>query len=97
MTMLEKDIEKRVCDYAKEKGVLVYKFTSPNRAAVPDRLFIIPFSGMFFIEFKQFGKKATPQQEREHQRLRQAGVTVYVIDDVEVGKAMIDHECKTNS
>ena len=38
--MLEKQIESKVCDYAKSKGVLAYKFTSPARAAVPDRLFI---------------------------------------------------------
>ena len=36
--MLEKQIEAKVCEYAKTKGVLVYKFTSPARAAVPDRL-----------------------------------------------------------
>ena len=38
--MLEKQIERKVCDYAKNKGLLAYKFTSPARAAVPDRLFI---------------------------------------------------------
>ena len=36
--MLEKDIEARVCEYARAKGVLAYKFTSPARAAVPERV-----------------------------------------------------------
>ena len=40
--MLEKQIEERVGTYAKEQGFLVYKFTSPQRAAVPDRLYINP-------------------------------------------------------
>ena len=40
--LLEKQIERSVCDYAKSIGFLVYKFTSPERAAVPDRMFITP-------------------------------------------------------
>ena len=88
--MLEKQIEARVCDYAKERGLLVYKFTSPARAAVPDRLFILPSGKAFFVEFKREGEKATPAQEREHHRLRQHKVSVWVIDNVADGKAMVD-------
>jgi hypothetical protein len=90
--MLERDIEKKVCDYAKDRGCLVYKFTSPARAAVPDRLFIGPTGYMWFVEFKQGGKKPTPAQEREHHRLREKTVEVWVIDSVESGKLMIDEK-----
>ena len=88
--MLEKHIEAKVCDYAKERGLLVYKFTSPARAAVPDRLFILPSGKAFFVEFKREGQKATPAQKREHHRLRQHHVSVFVIDNVDDGKAMVD-------
>lgn len=88
--MLEKQIEAKVCDYAKAKNVLVYKFTSPARAAVPDRLFIRPDGRMWFCEFKRKGAKPTAAQEREHHRLRQHKVTVFVVDSVEDGVAMID-------
>lgn len=88
--MLESAIEKKVCDYARDRGILVYKFTSPARIAVPDRLFLVPFKMPFFIEFKAPGKKPTVMQEREHQRLRDAGYKVYVIDDVGQGKRVID-------
>ena len=88
--MLEKQIEAKVCDYAKQRGLLVYKFTSPARAAVPDRLFILPHGRMFFCEFKREGQKPTPAQEREHHRLRQHKVPVFVVDNVEAGVAMID-------
>lgn len=88
--MLERDIEKKVCDYAKDRGYLAYKFTSPSRAAVPDRLFIGPTGHMWFVEFKQGGKKPTPAQEREHHRLRQHLVEVWVIDSVDDGKKMVD-------
>ena len=88
--VLEKEIEKRVCDYAKTKNVLVYKFTSPARAAVPDRLFIRPDGRMWFCEFKRGGQKPTEAQEREHHRLRQHKVSVFVVDNVDDGKAMVD-------
>jgi hypothetical protein len=91
--MLEAKIEEKVCNYAKERGFLVYKFTSPNRAAVPDRLFVHPTGEVAFIEFKATGKKPTPAQEREHMRLRGHNINVYVVDDIEEGKAVIDRIC----
>ena len=88
--MLEKQIEAKVCDYAKTKNVLVYKFTSPNRAAVPDRLFIRPDGRMWFCEFKRGGQKPTAAQEREHHRLRQHQINVFAVDSVEQGKSTIN-------
>lgn len=88
--MLEKDIEAKVCKYAADKGMLVYKFTSPNRAAVPDRLFITPDGRVWFCEFKREGQKPTAPQEREHARLRGHNVPVFVVDSVDQGKMVID-------
>ena len=88
--MLEKQIEVKVCDYAKNCGLLVYKFTSPNRMAVPDRMFVRPDGKIFFIEFKREGQKPTPAQDREHERLRGHGVQVFVVDDVKIGQWVID-------
>lgn len=88
--MLEKDIEKKVCDYAKERGCLVYKFTSPARAAVPDRMFIAPNGKLFFAEFKQKGKKLTGPQEREFARLIRYAVRVEMVDNVDFGKWYVD-------
>lgn len=88
--MLEKEIEAKVCEYARNKGVLAYKFTSPARAAVPDRLFIAPDGRVWFCEFKREGQKPTSAQDREHTRLRQQKVNVFVIDNVIEGKNMID-------
>lgn len=88
--MLEKQIEAKVCDYAKERGLLVYKFTSPNRMAVPDRMFVRPDGKIFFIEFKREGQKPTPAQYREHERLRGHGVLVFVVNNVFSGMLVID-------
>lgn len=72
--------------------MLVYKFSSPGHAAVPDRMFITPWGHMFMIEFKSSGGKMTPAQAREHERLWDHGISVYVVNNVEKGKALIDKE-----
>ena len=90
--MLEKEIEKRVCEYARKTyGVLTYKFTSPARRNVPDRMFLFPGGRVLFIEFKQLGKGLTAGQARECNRLRNQGFYVAVIDDVEFGKSFVDY------
>lgn len=87
---LEKDIERRVCDYAKSLKMLVYKFTSPSRRSVPDRMFITATGVVFFIEFKKRGEKPTKAQEVEIAKIRKTGVSVYVVDNIQVGKEVID-------
>ena len=88
--MLEKTIEKKIKDYAKSKECLAYKFTSPARRSVPDGMFITPLGTVFFIELKQLGKKPTPGQEREIKRLQEQYVSVFIVDNVETGKQIID-------
>lgn len=89
--MLEKDIESRVCRHAKDSGALVYKFSSPANAGVCDRIFIHN-GNVWFVEFKRKGLKPTPLQSRHHQELAKQGIAVYVIDSVETGKEIVDHE-----
>ena len=88
--MTEAQIEKKVCDYVKSKGGIAYKFTSPARRSVPDRLMDLPMVYLFFIEFKRPGGELTSGQEREIKRLRDKGNVVYVVDDVEYGKSCVD-------
>lgn len=86
---LEKDIERKVCDYAKSLGILVYKFTSPSRRSVPDRIFFTPRGHVFLIEFKRKDQKPTPAQEVEISKLRKNGIRVHIVDDVAEGKFVV--------
>lgn len=88
--MLEKEIETKVKEYARSKGWLAYKFTSPGHAFVPDGLFISPRGSVIFMEFKQKGKKPTPGQQREMERIIGHYIPCYVVDDVEYGKTLIN-------
>ena len=89
--MLEKTIEKKVCDYAKAKGIINYKFTSPSSRSVCDRI-MIGDGYVFFIEFKREGEKPTTLQARHHQMLASKKIAVYVIDNVKTGMEIIDYE-----
>lgn len=87
---LEKVIEQKVCDHAKKLGCIVYKFTSPSRRSVPDRIFIMPKGkGIFFIEFKRRGSHPTPAQTVEIEKIRMQGIKVFVIDEVEKGRSAV--------
>lgn len=97
--LLEKDIEKRGGDYARDHGQAEYKFTSPGRAAVPDRLHLAPIPEVLrpiiakyirFVEYKRGGQKPTVPQQREHARLREMGFAVEVVDNVNDAKRVTD-------
>lgn len=86
---LERDIEKAVKDYARKRGWIARKWSSPGNAGVPDDLFFRE-GVLVIIEFKKRGKKPTPKQRSEHRRLRNQGFEVHVIDNKEDGKALFD-------
>jgi len=62
------------------RGGFTYKCTVPGRRNVPDRITMLPLVGMFFVELKAPGKKATPAQLREHKRIEEWGGGVEVFD-----------------
>lgn len=88
--MLEKDIEKAIGTYAKSKGCLYYKFTSPNNRSVPDRIIVAPGGAVGFLEVKRAGQCPTKLQTIELNKLKQMGCTVAWVDSVPEGKAFVD-------
>ena len=88
--MRESKIEKEVCKYAESKGFLVYKFVSPGRTGVPDRICVDNVGRTFYVEFKQGDGRLSPMQVREIKRLRDNGAMVFVVNNVDYGKGVID-------
>jgi len=76
----ESTIEKHLVTEVKKAGGIAYKFLSPGRRAVPDRLVLLPGGRAVFVECKAPGEKPRPEQLREHERLRALGLTVVVLD-----------------
>lgn len=93
----EKQVEARIVQRAKEHKGTAYKFTSPGRRSVPDRLIVCPCippdMRPLFIEAKRPGEDATGPQEREHKKLRRIGATVFVADDYDVVDTLFESIC----
>lgn len=61
--MLEKDIEDWLSKQVEKIGGLAFKFISPGNPGVPDRIYIFPGGGIWFVELKQqFGRIANIQK-----------------------------------
>jgi len=76
----ESTIEKHLAAEVKKAGGIAYKFVSPGRRSVPDRLVLLPGGRLVFVECKAPGEKPRPDQLREHKRLRALGFNVVVLD-----------------
>ena len=81
--MLESTVETRLRRGMKRLKGGCYKFVSPGRRGVPDRICIWPIGEIDFVETKAPGKKPRADQAREHKRLRKLGCRVYVLDTPE--------------
>lgn len=76
----EKAIEKYLYERTKEIGLLCLKYSNPNAVGYPDRIILMPFSGIIWVELKSKGKKPTKLQQIRHAELKAAGHEVYTID-----------------
>lgn len=72
--------ESYLLQMARKHRMLSWKFVSPARGGVPDRLLITP-SGTVFVEVKAPGEKPTRRQLATHAKLRRFGAQVFVVDD----------------
>jgi len=88
---LEATIERGACKYAEKRGWWQRKFTSPGHRGVPDRIFGRGKT-VFWIEFKRKDEPLRPQQEIEIKKMRDAGLTVYVCDNLADAKRVINVE-----
>lgn len=88
MSENEKQIEKYLVTRFKALGAEVRKLKFLDRRGAPDR--IIMFKGKtYFVELKSPGEKLDEHQEREHDRMREVGQNVRVIDSIESIDIMI--------
>lgn len=76
--MLEKQIEQYLVNQVKAIGGITYKFTSPARRGVPDRIAIYE-GNVYFIEVKRPDGKCSPLQIMEIAKLRKHGATVLIV------------------
>ena len=93
----EASIERAVCSYANKKGFMIRKMNGLGYAGWPDRLLVAPNGFHIWIEFKRPEGKLSPIQEIVIEKLIHRGQHVFVIDDVDVAKGIIDEYAAKDS
>jgi Holliday junction resolvase len=81
--MREREIEKYLVERVKAIGGNAMKWVSPGNSGVPDRIVFLPDGRVHLVECKAPGKKPTPIQERQINRLGAMGHRTYVLDSKE--------------
>jgi hypothetical protein len=85
----EKELEVKVVRFARELGLLVYKFSSPSNRGVPDRLFVNEHGTIGFLELKAKGEKPTKLQMFHLDLFRARGVPAGWVDTFEAAKTWL--------
>ena len=78
--MREKAIERKLVKAVQAAGGIAPKLVSPGFDGIPDRLVLLPYGKMVFVEVKAPGKSPRPLQLARHRLLRRLGFRVYVLD-----------------
>jgi hypothetical protein len=88
MPISEISVERKVVAYAKRSGWFVRKVAWIGHVGAPDRVFIRKGTTVW-IEFKAPGKKPRASQLAEHHLMIRSGSAVFVVDDPDVGIAIL--------
>ncbi len=89
--MTEKQLEMYFVKEMEKHKCIAWKFVSPGRAGVPDRIVILPFGTVIFVELKAPGKNLRPIQRLRFKELEEQCIDVWLIDS----KEKIDKFIKT--
>ena len=60
---MERDVEKHFIWTVERMGGITYKFTSPGRKGVADRIACLPDGSTWFVELKTKGGRLSPLQK----------------------------------
>lgn len=89
-TILEADIENPFVEYAKTKKYTALKLVFLRKRGFPDRTILGPNKTIFFIEFKQLGKKLSPPQTLVKNTIEGFGFDYYICDKMGQAEAILD-------
>jgi len=92
MVLQESQLEKKLTSEVKKRGGRAFKFTSPGKRGVPDRLILKPGGQALFVEMKAPGKPLEPLQVKRGSELRALGFKVYKIDSLDDIQKFIQEE-----
>lgn len=87
----EKVIERKLVERVKKEGGLCIKLLTSQYIGLPDRLCLFPSGRLIFVELKSTGQKPRKIQLCIHNRLRNLGFQVEVIDkEADIEKVILE-------
>jgi len=89
----ETSIQTKVKNYAKKKGWIAIKLSTPTSRGWPDFQFL-KSGRVFFIEFKAPDEQPSEYQDHIIKILQLQKFSVYVVDNVETGKSIINAQTR---
>ena len=79
MPLLERDIERYLVRRTIEHGGVAYKWVSPGRVGVADRIVLLPGGVVWFVELKTAKGRLSPLQKLFAAEMRRMGMNYIVI------------------
>ena len=93
MPFLERDIERHLVRRTIEHGGVAYKFVSPGRVGVADRIVLLPGGVVWFVELKTATGRVSPLQKVFAADMRRMGTNYIVLRSTEeVDQWMLDQQ-----
>lgn len=96
MPVLESAIERKASDYAFSIGYISLKINIVGQRGWPDHLFINPYGGHVWIEFKKLGKKPSKIQEYRLHQLWDHNTEAHYTDNYEDACGILDAALESN-
>lgn len=79
----EKHLEADLVEGCKRRGGMAIKLTSQFHRGLPDRLVLLPWRTVAFVELKSTGEKRSALQEVAARQLEALGLRVFLVDSTE--------------
>ena len=88
--MKEKEIESALVSAIKKRHGMCLKFVRPGCDGVPDRIVLLPYGKIAFVELKAPGKQMRPLQKKRKSQLEALGFLVFCIDKKDMIEVILD-------
>jgi len=86
----ERDVEARLVRGVRKLGGRCWKWVSPGRAGVPDRIVLLPHGVVAFVELKDDGGMVSKVQEITLREIGDLGHRAYVVRGADGVDAFLD-------
>jgi len=95
ISMLEKQIQKKIIEYSKKNQILSFKVDSTSTRGFPDLTVILPNGTVLFVELKTDKGRLTKLQQHVHDKLKRNNANVYIARSLDEFKQLVNTHAGT--